>query len=138
MARNRTERIDRMTTRRYPSTSPDTSGDDTRIRRTDIDHEWRDSFAAYPEMVSAGGSDMSALLRDVEVQAYRPTLPGMATADYVVISLGLAGPTGEAMVMLSKAEATDIALALLQAVNDAGRLEVAAYLEAHRPEAVES
>jgi hypothetical protein len=122
-----------MTTRTTRTTRPNEAGDDFRVNRYDITHEYRDSFSVYPNEVSAGGSDMSNHPRVVEVQAFRPTTSGMGIADYPVISLGLQAPTGEAMVMLSKAEAEEVARALMFAVHDAGRLEIAAFVEARQP-----
>jgi hypothetical protein len=120
-----------MSTRRHPTTSPH-SGDDLRISLRDVTHEFRDSFACFEGMVTKGGFDMSSNPRECEVQAFRPGTSGLALAIDPVVIIRLASATGEAMLMCSKGEAQEIALALLSAVYDAGKLEVAAYLEAHR------
>jgi hypothetical protein len=111
-----------MATRYYPTTDAATSTEDIRVSRRDVDHEWRDSFSSYPNAVTSGGTDTSYIRRVVEVQAFMPTLPGMATATYAVVSLGLAAPTGESQVMLSAAEARQVALALLRGADNADRL----------------
>lgn len=113
------------------SATPTTGGPDHRIRREDITHEWRDSFAAFRDGKTASGTPVGYIPRDIEVQAFRPTMSDMSVSPDPLIALGLHGRDGEAMVLISKAEAKEVALMLLQAVNDCGPLEVAAYMEAH-------
>jgi hypothetical protein len=125
-----------MGIRTYPTSRPAEAGPDHRIRLYGArHHDFADSFSSTPDMVTKGGYHTSNNPREAEVQAFKPTLSGGGRSQDVVLVLRIASPYGEASLMVTKDEAKDIALALLQGINDAGAVEVAAYIEAHPPEA---
>lgn len=106
-----------MAVRRHPTTNPTLACGSVRIDTIDrASHDFHQSF------YMSSGSQRTGSKREVEVQAFRPDTRGGGTGPVSVVALVIHGPGGMADVMLSSAEARDVAIVLLAAAADADRI----------------